>query len=221
MDLSSLNIPDDLGQQLKPVVTCTIEGVIDADDLRELALPTPADFRPDADDPQNLKKIREKHHHVARLLAGSGMTQRMVAHITGYTEGYIGILLNNPAMQELVELYRIQQGAAAQVISEKLKTVGLKALEKLETKIEDGELDATELTSAAKLGLDRGGFGPQSKQQITTEQHIIDHAELTKLNAEARRRNSEYIVPVANVRNAIEEARQLPAPKDEGADDAA
>lgn len=202
-DLSQLSVPESLGESLKPMVTCTIEGILDEEDLRELALGCgPDDVKPAEDNPNDLSKIREKHHHVARLVA-DGMKQRLVAQVCGYTEGYVSILLNNPAMQELVQMYRIQAGAAVKVATEKLKTVGLKALEKLEEAIDADKLNNQELLGAAKLGLDRGGLGPQTKVHQVNEDHIIDHAKLAELNADARRRNHNYIVPVSDVRKAL------------------
>lgn len=212
MDLSKIIVPE--GLELKPsMTTCTIEGVLDEEDLRLLAV-GPNDAAPAEDDPSDLKKIREKHHHVARLVA-SGMQQRLVSSITGYTESYISILLNNPSMQELVELYRIQNGAATQLATEKLKSVGLKALEKLDEKLEADLLSNQEILAAAKLGLDRAGHGPQSKQAIVNEHHVIDHAQLIELNDAARRRNADYIVPQEDVRKALE----APAEPDAGAED--
>lgn len=202
MDLSEIIVPE--GAVGKPIVTCVIEGHLEEEDLRELTLSVPTE-PVEGDDPSDLKKIKEKHHSVARMVA-SGLTQRMVAQLCGYTESYLSVLLNNPAMQELVELYRIQQGAATQVITEKLKTVGLKAIEKLEAQIEADALSNQELLSAAKLGLDRAGHGPSSSHHVIEEQHQFDHAELTRLNLEARSRNATRIVPASEVRAA------LPAP---------
>lgn len=191
-------------------VTCTIEGVLEESDLRELSLrgettaaPAPPAF---PEDPADLARIKERHHHVARLIA-NGLTQRLVATICNYTESYLSVLLNNPAMQELVELYRIQQGASVAVITEKLKTVGMKALEALDEKIDGGSLNNQELLAAAKLGLDRSGHGPASKTHHVDERHIIDHAELSRINARARERSKNHIVPAAEVRAA------LPAPE--------
>lgn len=210
-DLSQLAVPE--GIQLKPTMTtCTIEGQLEEDDLRQL-IALSGDILPDEDDPSDLKKIREKHHHVARLVA-DGMAQRLVASITGYSESYISVLLNNPSMAELVEFYRIKNGAAIDVVVEKLKTVGLKALERLDARVEADELDNNELISAAKLGFDRSGHGPASKQHIVDETHIFDHAKLAELNKEAKRRNSEYIVPQEEVREAL----RLPSPAETGAE---
>lgn len=194
------------------IITCTIEGIVEEDDLRELlagpvsnsaaGTPTPS---PALDDPSNLSKLRERHHNVARLIA-KGMTQRLTATLCGYTESYLSILLNNPAMQELIDLYRIQQGAASEVIVEKLKTVGTKALEKLEEKLDADQLDNNALIQTAKLGFDRSGFGPQSKQTVETETHVYDHAKLEELNRAARQRNSSRVVSVQDVRKALPSA---------------
>lgn len=211
-DSNSIQIPEELNE-ITPIVTCTIEGILEVDDLRELADPALAGTEPPAalevEDPGNLKKIREKHHSVARLIAG-GMTQRMVAQLSGYNESYVSVLLNNPAMTELIEMYRIQQGAATAVITEKLKTVGLKAVEKLEEQMDEGKLSNQELLAAAKLGLDRGGHGPQSKHHVVNENHSIDHTRLAELNNKARANSREFIVPVSEVRQAV-----LPAPEDD------
>lgn len=211
MDMSALIIPPE-AQGAPQIVTCTVEGIVDEDDLRRIVSEAggKAPSAEPEDNPGNLKKIREKHHSVARMIAVGGLSQRMVAQLSGYTESYLSILLNNPAMQELIEMYRIQSGAATAVITEKLKTVGLKAVEKLDERLEANELNNQELLAAAKLGLDRGGHGPQSKSHIVSEHHNIDHARLAELNAEARRRSSEFIVPVEEVRGAL-----APPAKDE------
>lgn len=209
MDLSEIIVPADL--QPKPIVTCVVEGHLEESDLRELALSTrPSEADNEADDnPADLKKIREKHHSVARMVA-SGLTQRMISQLCGYTESYLSILLNNPAMQELVEMYRIQQGAGSQIIAERLRTVGLKALEKLETAIEGGKMSNQELLSASKLGLDRSGHGPQSTQHVVQETHIIDHAEIMRRNEDARARSASRIVPSAEIRALAAPVETLP-----------
>ena len=203
VDLSSLIVPEDAVP--KPMVTCVIEGILEESDLRELALSAEdkaAQPIMEIDDPADLKKVREKHHSVARMIAG-GLTQRMVAKLCGYNETYLSVLLNNPAMQELIELYRVQHGAAQQLVIEKLATVGLKALEKLDEDLDAGNLSKQEKLSLAKLGLDRGGFGPQSKQHIVSEKHVFDHTEIEKRNNAARARSASRIVPSSEIRAAL------------------
>jgi hypothetical protein len=210
VDLSNIIVPKDL--KIKPVVTCVVEGILEESDLAELMLSAPAlGSEPVADDdPSDLKKIREKHHSVARMIAG-GLSQRMVSQLCGYSESYLSVLLNNPSMQELVELYRMQNGEAAQVIVEKLKSVGLKAIEALEEKLDAGDkLNNQELLSLAKLGLDRGGHGPSSSHHVVNEQHTYDYAELARMNDEARKRSAGNIVPAETIRQQL-----LPKPDNE------
>lgn len=206
MDLSKLIVPEDLAAP-KPIVTCVIEGILDEEDLREIATSAAVATETvsplvEPDDPTDLKKLRERHHSVARLIAG-GMKQSLVAMITGYTESYLSILLNNPSMLELVEMYRIQKGAQTEVVLEKLQTIGLRAVEKLGDKLDKDELNANELLQTAKLGLDRSDFGPSSKRVNINENHDIDHARLRELEAEARRGSSTHIVPTSEVRKAL------------------
>lgn len=202
MDLSNIVIPE--GAVPAPMVTCVVEGILEEADLRELTLSTKLGAEPIAEEenPADLKKIREKHHSVARMIAG-GLQQRMVSQLCGYSESYLSVLLNNPSMLELVELYRIQLGASATIVTEKLKTVGLKAIEQLEERVDEGKMSTNELTGVAKLGLDRGGHGPQTKHHNVNEDHLIDHAELTRLNHEARQRSASHIVPASEVRAAL------------------
>lgn len=205
MELNDLVIPE-AATKMTQIVTCTVEGILDEEDLRALALGAPALLptpNVEPDDPSDLKKLREKHHSVARMVA-SGMSQRLVATITGYTESYISILLNSPAMNELIEMYRIQNGAAAQVITEKLRTVGGKALDRLNDQLDENKLNNQELIATAKLGADRSGHGPSSHKHVVDERHLVDHAEITRLHMEARKGSTGYIVPVQEVRKALE-----------------
>lgn len=197
------------------IITCTVEGILEEEDVRSLLFKKrdadavvdeqtagPHDLPKvrEKENPHDLKRIKEKHHSVARLVA-SGLTQSMVANLSGYNEQYLSVLLNNPSMVELVTLYRIQYGKSAEIITEKLRTVGTMALERLEERLP--EMDDNSLIQTAKLGLDRAGHGPSSTQHTIAETHLFDHAELSRMNAEARRGSANYIVPVEEVRRAL------------------
>lgn len=212
MDLADIAIPPE-ARNATPIITCTIEGVIEEQDLAALAFASPALLHPEqlaieTEDPADLKKLREKHHSVARMIA-AGLNQRMVSQICGYTESYISVLLNNPSMQELIELYRIQNGAAGQVIVEKLRTVGMKAIEKLDEKIDNDKLNNNELIQAAKLGLDRSDHGPTSRSHHIHENHHIDHAQIVEATRRAKEKNVTRVHNIDEVRGA------LPAPKED------
>lgn len=191
------------------IVTCTIEGIVEPADIQALLTrPQP----PAGTDVGDLKRIRERHHSIARMVA-QGMTQRMVSTIVQMTEARISTLLKAPAMQELVAYYRSQHSAAQDVIAERLRTVALTSIEELSAKLEAGELEPQELLGLAKLGLDRSGHGPRSTVHNVSEHHIVDHAELQRLNAAARADSSEHIIDVTPA--------VLPAPDaDSGDEDA-
>ena len=52
-----------------------------------------------------LKRFRDSHHMIARLMA-MGVRNSLIAEQTGYSLARIGMLNNDPAMQELVAHYR-------------------------------------------------------------------------------------------------------------------
>lgn len=53
----------------------------------------------------SLTRIKDSHHNVARLLA-SGLPQWRVAQECGFSIGRLSILVNDPAIQELIAKYR-------------------------------------------------------------------------------------------------------------------
>lgn len=204
------------------IITCTIEGILEEDDIHAILAGRvgPAESGSsnsgghsvpvEVDDPRSLKRIKERHHSVARLIA-SGVSQTLVAQFSGYDEQYLSVLLNNPAMTELITLYRIEYGKSSEIIAEKLRSVGTQALERIEERIPS--MDDNALVQTAKLGLDRSGHGPTSTVNKLEEKHIIDHAEIARLNIEARRQSASYIVPVNEVR------KSLPTPEKETSDE--
>lgn len=200
---------DFTGIEVQKIITCTIEGIVEPADLAQLLVaPTP----PTATGaPTDLKKLRERHHSVARLMA-SGLQQTIVCEITGYTDAYLSTLLNAPSMQELIEYYRASQNNAAEAIAERLRSAGMSAVDILVERMEadECELDNNELLGLAKLGLDRSGHGPQSKNVSVSEHHLFDHAQIQELNRRARRDSAEDFIE-------LEPLPTLPAPDNEKA----
>lgn len=183
---------------------CTVEvlGLVEASDLAaalsspDVQLPTSASIAADPEaDGKDLKKLKEKHHSVARLIAG-GMTQRMVAAIAGYSESYVSILLDNPSMQELVGFYRTGYQSANEAITERLRRAAGTAVELLEAQmqVEGTATDPNILLGVAKLGYDRSGHGPSSQQHVITESHVFDHAELRRRDQQARAASASRII---------------------------
>lgn len=195
LDLTSLS-------NVQPIVTCTIEGIMEESDLQLLVAARQAS----APNTQvELKRVKERHHSVARLIA-SGMTQTLVAEIVNLSESYLSTLLNSPAMVELVAFYRSQHTAAHEVVEERLRTLALSAAEQLQERVDAGAADDNTLIQAAKLGFDRSGHGPRSTVNQVNETHLFDHAELRRLDREARAESDEHII-------------KLPAPSKELGDE--
>lgn len=205
VEILGLLEPADLSECFQPGMASTPEQTINAEALESYT--ATARNRRLPDDPKDIKKIREKHHSIARLIA-SGLSQTMAAQLTGYTAGYVGVLLGAPAMQELVSLYRSNYAASADLIGEKLRTVAMDAVDELAHRLEESpeSIDEHALLGMAKLGLDRSGHGPTSHVNLRTEQHIFDHAELRKRDAAARQASSSRIID-------IEAQPALPAPE--------
>lgn len=189
-----------------PIITCNIEGILEINDLEIFTSRPPAEEKPAVED---LKNVKEKHHMAARMKA-QGMSQTLIASLAGYTESYLSVLLNNPAMDELVAYYRAQVSNAADSIAEKLRSTSMRAVEKLSEKMDsDAGLSENALLGLAKLGLDRSGHGPSSTQHTINEQHVFDHAHLRELNNQALRGSREYIIKPEDMRPS------LPAPAED------
>lgn len=193
-----------------PNVTCTIEFVLEPEHLAEYAEASGGLTTTVKSDEKDVQVLRARHHSVARLLA-AGLPEGIVAELTEFSAGYISTLKNNPSMAQLIEHYRAGPTAAAEAIAERLRSVGTQALARLENEI--GKLDYNQLLGLAKLGFDRSGHGPQSELAVKREVRIFDIAELAKLALEARRRQSDRIIPLSDLRKAL--------PMQEGLADAA
>lgn len=191
-----------------PAVTVTVERALLPEDLRDYISESGKLETAQKADEKDVRVLRAKHHSVARLLA-EGVPEGIVADMCGYTGSYISVLKQNPSMIELIEHYRGPNNTAAKAIGEKLRTVGTMALERLEDRIEKDELDDFALLQAAKLGLDRSGHGPQSSVHNVTEHRVVLPEELVRLSRDARKRDSDLIVPVHEVRQVLPARQNL------------
>lgn len=111
-----------------------------------------------------LQRIRDTHHHVARLLS-EGLSNVEVSAISGMSPSRISVLRNDPAFQDLLEFYSTVQKEHWGNVQERLAMVSLEATAELhERLVEDPKsVKTTELVEIAKMGLDRTGHGPTSK----------------------------------------------------------
>lgn len=86
---------------------------------------------------QLVKTLRHSHHRLAELIA-SGRPQQEIALITGYSPSYISTMLSgDPAFVELVAYYEFQANAIFVDSMERLKLLGLDAMERLHERVND------------------------------------------------------------------------------------
>ncbi|HET7713668.1 MAG TPA: hypothetical protein VFK94_05190, partial [Patescibacteria group bacterium] len=160
-------------------------------------------------DEKDVQALRARHHGVARLLA-EGVPEGVVAELSGYTPAYLSTLKNNPAMVQLIEFYRQPKTEIARLMGEKLRVLADASIDEMMKRLAEdaSKIGFSELATAAKLGFDRSGNGPNSTVTNINEHRIVASEELVELQREARRREASRIVDVSVVRDA------LPAPEE-------
>lgn len=80
--------------------------------------------------------IRQSHHNLARLLA-TGVDDVEASLCTGYTPNHISRLRQSPAFAELLNYYSTQRDQIFVDALERMKVVGLMAIDELRQRIED------------------------------------------------------------------------------------
>ena len=108
------------------------------DDLADLAKPLPAEAKP----APTAITIRHSHHMLAQALA-RGDTQEHVSLITGYSPAYISTLKGDPAFAELLAYYGQQQELAFADVTERMRALGITALDELRSRLESAPDDWT------------------------------------------------------------------------------
>lgn len=125
-----LNIVDlGRGRPKKPL-TAEIERPLNHADL-ELALTTERNSKP-----PELKRITDRHHALARLLA-AGTTEGEAAMILGFDISRVSILKNSPAFQELLALYRSEVDREFATTLDHMAGLSRDALLELRERLED------------------------------------------------------------------------------------
>lgn len=112
---------------------------------------------------QPLKRISERHHALARLLA-EGVPPGDAAIISGYDPSRVSILQADPAFNELVVFYRKDVTRDASDLRKEMYGLSMDAARVLRDKLEESHEDFSigQLMEVVKLGADRTGNGPSS-----------------------------------------------------------
>lgn len=158
-------------------------------------------------EPISIKKLSERHHALARLLA-SGAAPAEAAIITGYELSRVSVLRGDPSFVELVEFYREKVDVEFSDTISQLAGMSKDIILELRRRIEDAgeEISTRELRELLTAGLDRTGFGPTHKQVQEVNINLSSRLDEARRRAlEARREMIRDITP------STEEADQSPA----------
>lgn len=115
-------------------------------------------------------KLRDSHHRVARL-AASGLRQFEISERTGYSTQRVWVLLQSPAMVELIATYRGKVDAAFERSQDEYYALATGNMLKAERQIGDRldkaddegtDLPIKDLVSISRDAADRFGYGKRS-----------------------------------------------------------
>ena len=134
-----------------------------------------------------LKKLRQRHHALARALA-SGMPQGEAAISCGYTQAYVSTIESSPAFTELVAFYRTEVDKEYLGMHEAMAGLSRDAVDELTERLEEEPTDFSvgQLIELGKFGADRTGHGPATSSTVNVKVGLAD-----KL-AEARGRINKH-----------------------------
>lgn len=85
-----------------------------------------------------VRQLRHSHHRIAELVA-AGRPPAEISIVTGYAASYISSLRGDPAFNELVAYYEFQKREIFADSIERLKSLGLDAIERLHERLNDPE----------------------------------------------------------------------------------
>lgn len=110
-----------------------------------------------------LKRLSERHHAAARMLA-SGMQPYEICARTGYAPSSLSILQGDPTFKELVHFYRDKVEDQFRDMHERLAGLSADALNELRDRLETdpSKIGLVALMDMVKMGADRTGYGPSS-----------------------------------------------------------
>lgn len=132
---------------------------------RDLTL---ADMSKAADGAGPVKRLRERHHALARAVAEGLKTDKQIAIESGYTSATLSRLRTDPAFCELVDFYARGFEAIQRDALERLKELSLDAMGEISDRLEEDpeSFSNGQLMELTKLTTDRTGFGPSSSSEV-------------------------------------------------------
>lgn len=117
--------------------------------------------------PVKLKKLRERHHALARGIA-EGMSPQECSAVYGYSSSRISVLQSDTAFKELVEFYRGEVKERYLNGHTAMSDLHLDSAEEIRERLEDAPDDFStgQLIELMKVTADRTGHGPSTQTNV-------------------------------------------------------
>jgi hypothetical protein len=136
----------------------------------------------------HLKKLTQRHHHLARCLA-KGMANWEAAAVTGYAGVTISILKQDPMFKELIKAYTEKTDLVLADFHERLHGLAIDAHDLIRDRMENtpDEISTAQAMALMELASDRIGYGPQSTQTHNHTHGMADRLEAARVRAQQQR----------------------------------
>lgn len=183
--MSRLDLDIDLGRaassgrRVKEVVW-SVEGEICEADIQLMATTERGIAAP------KVQRITDRHHSLARLIA-AGVPIGEAAMLTRYTNSRASILMDSPAFQELVSLYRKEVDFQFSSMLEHMHHLGMDAIVELQERLEDNPEDFTikDLLAITNDMGDRTGAPRMKETKTEVTVNLGDKLEMARRRARA------------------------------------
>lgn len=134
-----------------------------------------------------LRRIRDSHHKLARLLADD-LSVTEVSLITGYSPNRIYVLSNDPTFRELISHYRENKEQEYSDFHERMAAFGTDALQELHQRLDENpeKMDDKFLMKVVETLADRTGHAPVSKSvSVNVNANLADRLTRARQRADA------------------------------------
>lgn len=148
------------GRAPKPVMASVVRELTPGDVARLLE---PLGVRP-----RQLKRLRERHHWVAKLMA-QGLSDAQIVAMTGMAHSTLSILRGDRSFRELLHHYQNQVDEEFETVVQKLAALSHTVLDEIMDRLEadeGGKIPLERLQGLLETALDRTGHGKTTKVNV-------------------------------------------------------
>ena len=142
-----------------------------------------------------LKKLRERHHALARAMA-DGMKPGDAAIMYGYSASRISILQADHSFAELVKFYTAKVDEKYYGMHDRMAAAGMHAVDEIQDRLEDTPEDfsISQLLEVSKTYADRTGHGVTTTTEVNVKVGLAD-----RLNTARQRADAAIAGPIIDV----------------------